>query len=224
MSLPCAYLPYPLPFLFFQYIPNEMCNGLHDEKIIDVAVAVSSLLLFGSHTLLFAVMAFKFTSLLDEHAMKIRPMIALLFITSLSVLLVWQRTQTSIGAFRDAVMDNPGTTSCIKQLIAFLLGALWIYVAGSIFNLTTRLRLAGDRKPTLLTLNIWVALGLQRIRLQPPYLLYIFDGGCPSRRVRYRCAVGRRYWPFTHDCVCPVDFNYQSPSLPSTGCPKNLKA
>ena len=114
-------------------------------------------------------MVFEYKSPLGENAPKIRPIVAILFTTLISVLLVWQRGQTSIGSLRNAVMKSPGTTSFIKQLIASLLGAIWVYVAGSIFNLTTRLRLGGDRTPTLQTLNVWVALGLQRIDFTLPF-------------------------------------------------------
>ena len=113
-------------------------------------------------------MSFKYKSSRRGNARKIGPIIAILFTTLISVLLVWQRSQTSIGKFRNTVLNNPGTTSFLKQLVAGLLGALWVYVAGSVFNLTTRLRLEGDRTPTLQTLNVWVALGVQRIDFTLP--------------------------------------------------------
>ena len=109
-------------------------------------------------------MTLNYTSNFGENALKIRPVFAILFTTLVSSLLIWQRNVRSIGQFHDAVLASPATTSFLKQIIASLLGALWIYVAGAIFNLTTRLRLASvDRTSSLQTLNLWVALGSQRI-------------------------------------------------------------
>ena len=105
---------------------------------------------------------------------KIRPIIAISFTTLISVLLICQRGKGYIGPFRNGIMEYPGTASFFKQLIASLLGVLWVYIAGSIFNLTTRLRLASDRKPRLQTLNLWAALGVQRIDFSlPTYYLAI---------------------------------------------------
>ena len=99
---------------------------------------------------------------------KIRPIIAIMFTTIISALLIAQSEKSYRGSFRNAIMRYPGTASFFKQLVASLLGALWVYVAGSIFNLTTRLRLVSDRKPKLQTLNLWTALGVQRIDFSLP--------------------------------------------------------
>lgn len=90
-------------------------------------------------------MQFSYKSPLGKNAPKIRPIFAILFTTLFSALLIWQRDVKSIGTFRDLVMDNPGTSSFIKQMIAGVLGTLWIYATGSIFNLTTRLRLTDSK-------------------------------------------------------------------------------
>ena len=100
---------------------------------------------------------------------KILPIVAILFTTLISILLIWQRDVRAVGTFRDAVLSNPGTTGFVRQIIAGLLGFLWIYVAGAVFNLTTRLRLASPgRIPTLRSLNVWVACGIQRVDLSLP--------------------------------------------------------
>lgn len=102
---------------------------------------------------------------------KVLPIVAILFTTLVSILLIWQRDVRAVGTFRDAVLSNPGTTGFVKQIIAGLLGFLWIYVAGAVFNLTTRLRLASpERTPTLRSLNVWVACGIQRVDLSLPIL------------------------------------------------------
>ena len=104
---------------------------------------------------------------------KILPIVAILFTTLISILLIWQRDVRAVGTFRDAVLSNPGTTGFVRQIIAGFLGFLWIYVAGAVFNLTTRLRLASpERTPTLRSLNVWVACGIQRVDLSLP-ILYI---------------------------------------------------
>lgn len=114
-------------------------------------------------------MAFGYKSLFSEEAPKVRPFLALLFTTLLSVLLVWQRGVRSIGTFHDAVMADPATAAFVKQIVAGLLGAIWLYAAGSIFNLTTRLRLASpNRTPSLQALNIWAAVGSQRVDFSLP--------------------------------------------------------
>ena len=102
---------------------------------------------------------------------KILPIIAILFTTLISILLIWQRDVRAVGTFRDAVLSNPGTTGFVKQIVAGLLGFLWIYVAGAVFNLATRLRLASpERTPMLRSLNVWVACGTQRVDLSLPIL------------------------------------------------------
>ena len=102
---------------------------------------------------------------------KILPIVAILFTTLISILLIWQRDVRAVGTFRDAVLSNPGTTGFVKQIVAGLLGFLWIYVAGAEFNLATRLRLANpERTPTLRSLNVWVACGTQRVDLSLPIL------------------------------------------------------
>ena len=66
-------------------------------------------------------------------------------------------------------MSDPATAAFTKQIIAGLLGAIWLYAAGSIFNLTTRLRLASpDRTPSLQALNVWAAVGSQRVDFSLP--------------------------------------------------------
>ena len=118
-------------------------------------------------------MALEKPSHLGQNASKIRPIIAILFTSLTSIFLIVEHEQKFVGSFRDLVMQNPGTSSFVKQLVASLLGTLWVYVAGSIFNLTTRLRFASDRKPKLQTLNLWAALGVQRIDFNLP-VFYLF--------------------------------------------------
>ena len=102
---------------------------------------------------------------------KILPIVATLVTTLISILLIWQRDVRAVGTFRDAVLSNPGTTGFVKQIVAGLLGFLWIYVAGAVFNLATRLRLASpERIPTLRSLNVCVACGTQRVDLSLPIL------------------------------------------------------
>ena len=114
-------------------------------------------------------MIVKYKSLINENAPKIRPIIAILFTTLISSLLLWLHGQPSTGHFRTVILTYPATISFVKQLIASLLGAFWVYVVSSIFNLTTRLRLVSDQEVTLQTLNVWVALGLQRIDFTLPF-------------------------------------------------------
>ena len=114
-------------------------------------------------------MAFDYKSLFTEDAPKVRPFLALLFTTLMSVLLVWQRGVRSTGTFHNAVTSAPATAAFVKQIVAGLLGAIWLYAAGSIFNLTTRLRLASPgRTPSLQALNIWAAVGSQRVDFSLP--------------------------------------------------------
>ena len=102
---------------------------------------------------------------------KVLPIVAILFTTLISILLIGQRDVRAVGTFHDAVLSNPGTTGFVKQIVAGLLGFLWIYVAGAVFNLATRLRLASpERTPTLRSLNVWVACGTQRVDLSLPIL------------------------------------------------------
>ena len=118
---------------------------------------------------------------------KILPIVAILFTTLISILLIWQRDKRAVGTFRDAVLSNPGTTGFVKQIVAGLLGFLWIYVAGAVFNLATRLRLANpERTPTLRSLNVWVACGTQRVDLSLP----IFYMGLTAAVVLAGQAIG----------------------------------
>ena len=115
------------------------------------------------------------------------PFVAILFTTLVSILLIWQRDVRAVGTFRDAVLSNPGTTGFVKQIIASLLGFLWIYVAGAVFNLATRLQLANpERTPTLRSLNVWVACGTQRVDLSLP----IFYMGLTAAVVLAGQAIG----------------------------------
>ena len=114
-------------------------------------------------------MAYDYKSLFREDAPKFRPFVALLFTTLMSVLLIWQRDIRSIGTFHDRVTSDPATAAFVKQIIAGLLGAIWLFAAGSIFNLTTRLRLASsERTRSLQALNVWVAVGSQRVDFSLP--------------------------------------------------------
>ena len=118
-------------------------------------------------------MAFDSKTPLREQAPKIGPWLALLVTTLLSLLLVGLQKQSSVGKFRDAVLDNPGTASFVRQLVASILGTLWIYSGATFFNLTTRQSLAtGRRTPTLHSLNVWAALGSGRfdLSLSPGFL------------------------------------------------------
>ena len=85
-------------------------------------------------------MVLKTSSRSSFNASKIRPIIAIIFTTFISVVLIVGHDIKYIGRFRDAVLGSPGAASFVKQLLASLLGILWVYVASSVFSFTTRLR------------------------------------------------------------------------------------
>ena len=114
-------------------------------------------------------MAINYKSLFKDNGPKFRPFVALLFTTLMSILLIWQRKFRSTGKIHDAVTSDPATAAFVKQIIAGLFGAMWLYAAGSFFNLTTRLRLSSpERTPSLQALNVWTAAGSQRVDFSLP--------------------------------------------------------
>ena len=107
------------------------------------------------------------TIMASKHKVQ-RPMLTILFTTVVSALLLWQQNWSSAGFLQSAVIQTPGTVSFITQLVASLLGASWTFVLCSIFNLTTRLQMVDGQEPTLQTLNVWAAIGSQRIDFTLP--------------------------------------------------------
>ena len=66
---------------------------------------------------------------------KILPITALLITILVTILLIWQWDKTYVGRFNRWVRDNQGSTNVIQQAIGSILGALWVYIAATVFKL-----------------------------------------------------------------------------------------